>query len=260
MNTKVGVAILAAACVGLAVVLIVVKQSADTQRQQAVNAISEFSNQLDKATTSLNDLRQVNLTLNSDLATNRAATLELSNNLALTSNTLAGAETSLQTAQQQITNLNDRVTQLQARNQELDQQVGSLSNTIASLDTQITLTQMQLATTRTNNTFLESELKKQVAQREELERKFNDLKTVRTQVHKLKTDALVARRLEWIREGIDPTKPMKGGQLLMTRGSLPVPGQAAPAPNYNLNVEVRSDGSVRVMPATNAPAATTNSP
>ena len=59
-----------------------------------------------------------------------------------------------------------------------------------------------------------------------------------------------------MREGIDPTKPMKGGQLLMQR-SLPA-APAAPAagtPAYNLNVEVGSDGSVHVIPPpTNAPS------
>lgn len=253
MNTKAGIIILAVVGVALAVILVVVKKSADARQRDAA-AISEFSNQLMTAHDEITGLNQVNLTLHHDLVTNRAAALKLSNTLVQTSNTLTGTASSLQNAQQQITNLNRHITKLQTENDDLDQRLNSLSNTIASLNTQITVTQMQLATARTNNAFLETELKKQVLERQALERKFNDLKIVRAQVHKLKTDALIARRLEWIREGIDPTKPMKGAQLLMVHGPLPVPGHAAPAPNYNLNVEVRSDGSVRIIPATNAPA------
>ena len=81
---------------------------------------------------------------------------------------------------------------------------------------------------------------------------------MRAQVKKLRDDLFIARRLEWMREGIDPTKQLKGGQLLMQRA--PVAANAAPAagsPHYNLNVEVGSDGSVHVIPPlTNAPTTT----
>jgi hypothetical protein len=124
------------------------------------------------------------------------------------------------------------------------------------LDEQISATRAKLASSETNNAFLDRELKRQIAERAELERKFNDLAQVRAQVRKLRDDLLIARRLEWMREGVDPTKPLKGGQLLMQRP--PPIANAAPAdgsPAYNLNVEVGSDGSVHVTPSsTNAPA------
>jgi predicted RNase H-like nuclease (RuvC/YqgF family) len=260
MNTKIGIAILAVACFGFAVALVVLKHRADAQQTASAYTIGDFSNQIVKANVSIEDLNQANLNLSSDLATNRQTSLALSNQLserlAETAGTLATTEVSLQGAQQQITNLNGRITDLETQNQVLDQRASSLSNTIAALDTQITLTQMKLASSETNNAFLDGELKRQVAQRAELERKFNDLAQVRTQVRKLRDDALIARRLEWMREGIDPTKPLKGGQLLMQRP--PPATKAAPAagsPSYNLNVEVGSDGSVHVTPPpTNAPS------
>jgi len=114
---------------------------------------------------------------------------------------------------------------------------------------------MRLATSQTNNEFLNNELKKQMAQRAELERKFNDLAEVRAQVKKLRTDLFIARRLEWMREGVDPTKMLKGGQLLMQRAPATGTASAAASSSYNLNVEVGSDGSVHVIaPLTNAPA------
>ena len=262
MNTKIGTTILLVACVGLAVALVIFKAQTKQQQQKATDTILDLSNQLGEANGSITDLRQTNFKLNSDLATNRETVSELSNHLAETAGTLASTAAALMGSEQQITNLNQRIADLEAQNQSLDQRADSLSNTIASLNTQITLTQIKLVTSQTNNAFLEAELKRQVAQREELERKFNDLKVVRAQVAKLRTDLLVARRLEWIREGIDPTKMPKGGQLLMARSPLPAAGAAATrSNNFNLNVEVSSDGSVHVIPPlTNSPAATNSSP
>jgi predicted nucleic acid-binding Zn-ribbon protein len=258
MNMKLGIVILAVACFGLAVALVVLKHHADAQQTESADTIVDFSNQIVKANVNIEDLNQANLNLSNDLATNRETSLELSNQLAVTAGALATTTASLQDAQQQITNLNERISDLAAQNQVLDQRAGSLSNTIAALDTQITFTQMKLAVSETNNAFLDIELKRQIAQKAELEHKFNDLAEVRAQIQKLRDDLLVARRLEWMREGIDPNKPVKGGQLLMQRP--PSATNAAPAPGspfYNLNVEVGSDGPVHVIPPlTNAPAAT----
>jgi predicted RNase H-like nuclease (RuvC/YqgF family) len=257
MNTKIGIAILAVACLGFAVALVALKHQADEQQTASASTISDFSNQLVKANVSIEDLNQANLNLNNDLATNREMAHALSNQLADATNTLATTTISLQNAQQQITNLNGRISDLEVQNQVLDQRATSLSNTIATLDSQISLTETKLATSETNNAFLNNELKKQMAQRAELERKFNDLAEVRAQVSKLRDDLIIARRLAWMRAGIDPMKPMKGGQLLMMR--TPPTTNAMPAagsPVYNLNVEVGSDGSVHVIPPpTNAPAA-----
>jgi len=258
MNSKIGIAILAVACFGFAVAVVVLKHQADAQQATSASTILDFSNQIVKANVSIEDLNQANLNLSNDLATNREMSRALSNQLAETAGSLATTTVSLQDAQLQITNLNGRITDLEAQNQVLDQRASSLSNTIAALDTQISLTQAQLAASETNNAFLDSELKRQIAQKAELQHKFNDLAEVRTQVRKLRDDLLVARRLAWIRAGIDPTKPLKGGQLLMQR-SPPTAhaASAAGSPSYNLNVEVGSDGSVHVVsPLTNPPAAT----
>jgi predicted RNase H-like nuclease (RuvC/YqgF family) len=256
MNTKIVIAILAVASLGLAVALVVFKHHADAQQTETANTIVDFSNQIVKANVNIEDLNQANLNLSNDLATNREMSLTLSNQLAEAAGSLAATTVSLQNAQQQITNLNERITDLEAQNQALDQRASSLSNTIAALDTQIAFTQMKLASSETNNAFLDSELKRQIAQKAELEHKFNDLAEVRAQVRKLRDDLLIARRLAWMRAGIDPTKPLKGGQLLMQRP--PPATNAAPAAGsqlYNLNVEVGSDGSVHVIPPpTNAPS------
>jgi chromosome segregation ATPase len=267
MNTKIGIAILAVAGVGLAVALVALKHQAEKQQKDSTSTILEFSKQITELTAHIEDLDQKNLILSNNLATTRQTSLTLSNQLSEqlteTAGTLAATTTSLQGAQQQITNLNERISSLdesnadlEAQNQALDQRASLLSNTIAAMDTQISLTRAKLATSETNNAFLDGELKRQIAERAELQRKFDDLAVVRTQLRKLRDDQLIARRLEWMREGIDPTKPMKGGQLLMMRSPPANPAaHAAGTPLYNLNVEVGSDGSVHVIPPlTNAPA------
>ncbi len=258
MNAKIGIALLVVACAALAVALVTLKQKADAQRQQSDSTIVEISNKVTQAGLQIDELKQANVNLNADLASSRAASLTFSNQVIATSNTLAtalaGTEASLQGAQQQITNLNTHIADLEAQNQVLDQRANSLSNTIASLNTQIASTQQQLATSKTNNAFLARQLQQLMAEKKKLEDQFNDLAEVRAQVRKLRTDIFVAQRLEWMRQGMDPTKQMKGGQLLMQR-TLPVPGAATSSSQYNLNVEVGSDGSVRVIPPpTNAPA------
>jgi chromosome segregation ATPase len=257
MKTKLGIVILAVACGGLAIALFATKKAADERLKTDAYAILDFSNQLVAATANLDELRQVNLMLTNDLAGSRQESLTFSNQFTEASGTLASTKVSLQSAQDQIASLNSRIAGLETRNQVLDQRAAALTNAIASLNAQIADTQQKLAGSETNNAFLEKELQRQTAAKTELESKFNNLSTVRTQVKKLKDDLLIARRLQWMRERSEPGSQQKGAQLLMQRTA------SAPArpPHYDLNVEVSSDGSIHVIPLpANAPATTTNLP
>jgi peptidoglycan hydrolase CwlO-like protein len=257
MKIKLGIVILAVACGGLAIALFATKKAADERLKTDAYAILDFSNQLVAATANLDELRQVNLTLTNDLAGSRQEALTFSNQFTEASGTLASTKASLQSAQDQIASFNSRIAGLETRNQVLDQRAAALTNAIASLNAQIADTQQKLAGSETNNAFLEKELQRQTAAKTELESKFNNLSTVRAQVKKLKDDLLIARRLQWMREGSGPGSQQKGAQLLMQRTA------SAPArpPHYDLNVEVSSDGSIHVIPLpANAPATTTNLP
>jgi DNA repair exonuclease SbcCD ATPase subunit len=257
MKTKLVIVILAVAFVGLLIALFAMKQTSEKQFKKDTYAILDFSNQLVTARADLDELGQVNLKLTNDLTASHQETLDFSNRFAETSGTLAGARASLQDAQGQITNLNQRITGLAAQNKELDQRSAALASAITSLNSQIADTQLQLADSQTNNVFLEKELQRQTSARIELESKFNNLTTVRTQVKKLKEDLLVARRLQWMHEGTDPSLQLaKGGQQLMQR---PSPVLVRP-PHYDLNVEVSSDGAIRVIPLSTNALATMSSP
>ncbi|HEY4951990.1 MAG TPA: hypothetical protein VII71_01225 [Verrucomicrobiae bacterium] len=254
MKKKIVIVVLVAACIGLAIALIATKKQAGEQRRKDADAMLDFSNQLTTATASLDDLRQVNLMLTNDIAASHEAVLALSNNFVEASSMLAETKASLQGAQGQITNLNTRITDLEAENKVLDDRAATLTNTIASLDAQITDTQQKLASSETNNVFLADELQKQMAQKAELEHKFNDLDEVRAQVKKLRDELFVARRLQWMNAGNTSSAQQKGAELLMQRGSAANTAPARP-PHNDLNVEVGSDGSVHIIPpTTNAPS------
>jgi chromosome segregation ATPase len=257
MKTKLGIVILAVACGGLAIALFATKNAADERLKKDADAILDFSNQLVAATANLDELRQVNLMLTNDLAGSRQEALTFSNQFTETSGMLASTKATLQSAQDQIASLNGRIAGLETRNQVLDQRATALTNAIASLNAQIADTQQKLAGSETNNAFLEKELQRQTAAKAELESKFNNLSTVRAQVKKLRDDLLVARRLQWMHDGVEAGSQQKGTQLLMQRtASVP-----ARPPHYDLNVEVGSDGSIHVVPLpANAPATTTNLP
>jgi hypothetical protein len=127
------------------------------------------------------------------------------------------------------------------------------------LSTQISSTQRKLAASEGDRSFLEKELKRMIAEKGELERQFSDLTVLRAQVSKIKDDLATARRLETVRSGYFANTDQKGGQRLIQAAN-PAPPRAAKT-NYDLNVEVGSDGSVKVVPpSTNAPAGATSSP
>ena len=257
MKTKTAIVILTVLCAGLAVALLAAKKTTSDQFKNNAAAILDFSNQLVAANDNLDELRQVNLRLTNDLTAIQQQTSRLSNNLNEASTALASAKATLQGDQDQIANLNGRVTDLEAQNKVLDDRATALTNTIAALNAQITDTEQKLANSETNNVFLEKELQRQIAQRAELERKFDDINEVRAQVRKLRDELFVARRLALMRAG--NAADLKGAQLLVQ--PRPVVANVAPAklpPHYDLNVEVGSDGSVHVIPPpTSAP---TNEP
>lgn len=244
MKTLVTV-ILILACAGLVITLVVTQKHIDQQREKDAEAILDFSNQVVQANDELNDLRQVNLTLTNDLNSSREQLVVLSNQVLSISDSLSNSDTQLKAAQ-------DQIATLQAQNQSLDQQAEELTNAISNLNAKIVAAQSQLADSEKNGVFLQNQLNEKNADYIELLSKFNNLQAVRAQARKLHNELVIARRLQWIREGTEPGANVKGGTLLMAR-SWPT-NQLAPAAHYNLSVEVDSSGGVHIVQDTNAPA------
>ncbi|MEI8290324.1 MAG: hypothetical protein WCH99_12710 [Verrucomicrobiota bacterium] len=273
MKTKIAIIVLAIACVGLGIALFAIKKQAEEQQGKDAATISDLSGQVVNAKKQIDDLGQVNIILTNDLAASRLQLSQLSNNLTSAATVLADTRSSLAGAQNQITNLNTHIASLEVQNKVLDQRASELTNTIAQLTASIEKIQNQIAIAETNRIFIEQELQKQMAKKAELEHKFNDLDTLRAQVRKLRDEMFVARRLQLMK---NDNGQKKGAELLMQRSvtvantTAPIPAPVAnkpaavrppvksakPAARYDLNVEVGSDGSVKVIP----PLGVTNSP
>ncbi|MEY4916392.1 MAG: hypothetical protein RL616_305 [Verrucomicrobiota bacterium] len=255
MKIKIAIIVLIVACLGLGVALFATKKQSEEQHSADVTSINSFSNQVVEANDQLKDLSQANLALTNDLALSRQQTLELSNALAVATLTLDQTRANLVDAQTQVTNLSIQITELETQNKVLDQRAEQLTNTIAQLNTLIAATQGKLAQADINNAYLQDALQKQMAQKAELEHKFSDINEVRAQVKKLKDEMFVARRMQLSKT--DPSGK-KGAELLKPQPLTPeVSAPAKTSPAYDLNVEVGSDGSVKIIPpggATNAPA------
>ena len=267
---KVIIVILAVACVGLGIALFATKKQAEDVHSTDVTSINDFSNQVVATSKHLDELGQVNLTLSNELASSQQEIalgaeqmVQLSNSLAAANTALLETSNLLISAEEQVTNLNNRIADLETQNKALDTQAESLSNRLVALTVQIEETKSQLAVSETNAAFLQGELQKQLAQKADLEHRFNDIDELRAQVKRIKDEMFVARRLELMKYD---NGNKKGGELLMNHNMwMPSPNlhQAPATPSYDLNVEIGSDGSVKVIPPmgrTNAPAGGTNAP
>jgi chromosome segregation ATPase len=256
------VIVLVLICVGLGIALIAItKQSAD-QHHEDIQKNVVLSNDLVKTGQTLEEQRQVNVTLQADRDKQRKDYDELTNsyskvtaNLAQVSNDLARSEAALKASQEETAKRDAKIAELEAQNQALDKRALELSTAITNLNVQIAETEHKLAVSEGDKKFLEGELKRLMAEKAELERQFNDLTVLRAQVAKLKEELSIARRLDWIRRGLFASPEEKGAQRLMQGPAAAQP--KPPKPAYDLNVEVTSDGSVKVIPPlTNRPAAT----
>jgi chromosome segregation ATPase len=260
MKNRIGVVILVVVCVGLGVGLISIKRQSDKQRVESVTSIQNFSNKLVVAASQVDETKQVNAELRKDLDTEKKNYSELTNNFSQVSATLAQTEASLRSSEQEIAKRDVKIVDLETQNQALDRRAQDLGLEITNLTSRIDDTQKKLLASEGDKSLLEKELKRMVTEKAELERQFNDLIVLRAQVAKLKEEQMIARRMDWTAKGVYAAAEQKGAQRLMT--GLVAPSQAkAPKPNYDLNVEVTSDGSVRVIPPlTNGPAASATSP
>ncbi len=258
MNNRVGIVVLALVCLGLGTWLVVVKKQATDQQQEDTKQIDTLSNRLDVAQTSLGAEKQLNVTLYQELDDKKKiyekSMLDLTNSYTQISSNLVAEDAALKATQEEVTRRDAKIADLEAQNLPLDKKASELTAAISDLNQQIADKEKKLAASEGDRAFLQKELTHLLADKAELERQFNDLTVLRAQVAKVKEELNIARRLDWIRRGLYANADQKGAQKLM-QGGLSSPQTTAAKPNYDLNVEVGSDGSVRVIPPlTNAPA------
>ena len=253
MNNRIWVIILVLVCVGLGISVITIKNKAAEKQRQDSELIGTYSNKWVKSSGDLDEEQRVRAMVEKDLDAQKKSFTELTNQFSGVSADLAKTETSLKSSQEEVAKRDAKITDLEAQNQALDSKAKDLTLAITNLSSQIADTQRKLSASEGDKAFLAKELKRLMAEKGELERQFSDLTVLRAQVAKIKEDLVVARRLEWMREGVYANVDQKGAQRLMQAVNPPPPRPAKT--NYDLNVEVSADGSVKVVrPQTNAPA------
>lgn len=254
MRGKIGLIILVLVCVGLGIGLLVRHNQANHEIQQARESIMSLSNNVVQTQGKVDELKSVNMTLETNLF-GRTHELEVvSNNFVSVTATLAktqaAAKAAAEAAAAEMAKRDARIGELQGQNDDMTKRMLELNASLGNLEKQIVATEKKLATSEGDRAFLLRELKRLQAEKAELEKQFNDLAVLREQVNKLKDELSIARRLEWIRRGIYGNASQKGAEGLIK------PAQQAPVgTNANLNVELNQSGGVKVQSGTNTPVA-----
>lgn len=169
-------------CAVLIAALFVIKGGDKAQHEKDASAITDFSNRLDSAQAQLTACNGMMLTLS-----NRLDELDKNRSAALTfSNQLAEAQSALALAGEHITNLTRQVAEVESENQTLGRHVAALTNQVTSLTSQIALTETNLNQANRNYVLLENRLRRDVAERVVVERKFDNLLALRRQMQYLK--------------------------------------------------------------------------
>jgi chromosome segregation ATPase len=258
MKSKIAIIVLAVLAGVLAITLIYVGQQAAADKAKDTQTITTFSNQLEQVTETLTQHDLVITNLDTQLDQRRTDILNLSNTLFTTTSSLNDTRLQLTNAQQQIAQRDaliaqrdDAIAKLEAHNQSLELQATELTTLITNLNSRIDDISQKLAADEGDKAALTKELTRLTAEKAELERKFNDISALRDQVRKIRAAMAIARRDDRAAEGLPASYEPKGAQMQL-RGLTTQPRPK----HYDLNVEVRTDGSVKIIPpiTTNAPA------
>lgn len=191
---------LALACVLLIIAIVVIKQGDNARHQTDAGTITDYSNRLDSAQTQLAIYNGMTIDLSNRIDQCHLASLTLSNQLT----------TTIAQDAEQITNLNEQVATKISENQGLNQCIVSLTNQVAGLKRQISLSEASLAQTNQalvqahkDYALLENRLRRDVAQRVIVERKFNNPSELQAQLVKLKLNPTQEISADGILAGLD---------------------------------------------------------
>ena len=226
------------------------KKAKEVQKMDEVR-IGTFSNTVEETKTKLDEKEKLSMYLQDKLNTKSDELSGASNQLGRINAELARTKSEMQAAAEasraELAKKDAQISQLTTETNQLTLKMDDLTSSIDKLGQQIASTERKLAASEGDREFLFKELKRLQAEKAELERQFNDLAVLRTQVAKLKEELTVARRLEWLRMGIYGMQDKKGAELLIAKGS-----PNTKSNNFSLNVELKQDGGATVV--TNTPA------
>ncbi len=187
---------LALACTVLVISLIGMKRGEEAQHQNDAGALASCSNELTLAQAQITGCNEMILALSNRLDESLSASLVLSNQL-------TEAESTIVRGTEQITNLNRQVTGVESENQTLGLRVVDLTNQAADLTKQITSTSAGLDQANKNYALLENRLRRDVAERVVVERKFNNPSELQAQMQYLKKHPAEVISAQSIYAGLD---------------------------------------------------------
>ncbi len=254
---KAAIVILLLLAAGLGAALLYRHNDAVKKQGEDHTHIVTLSNTVVETQSKLEDQQRIAAILETNLNLTVQERTAISNNFVKVTADLAKAQKDAQAAAEaakaEMAKRDTRIAELASQIDDQTKKMVDLNSSIEGLNKLIVDTEKKLAASEGDRTFLLKELKRLQAEKAELERQFNDLAVLRTQVAKLKEELSISRRLEWLRMGIYGP-PAKGAEKLIT-GLASAGTPAAPKTNFNLNVELKQDGSAAILtPATNGPA------
>lgn len=215
-------------------------------KHQDEQKIATLSKTVTETKGKLDEQEKLAMYLQTNLAVRTEELSGASNNLAKLNADLARTQKEMQAAAEaakaEIERRDAQIAQLTTQTNVLTQQMDDLNSSIGKLGKLIAETERKLTASEGDREFLLKELKRLQVEKAELEKQFNDLSALRTQVAKLKEELSISRRLEWMRAGLYGASEKKGAERLMA-GSTP----AAKSNNFNLNVELKQDGGAQVI-------------
>ena len=229
----------------LVVLLIVRGRHATEQIAQKQVEIITHSNNWVAVSAELAENKLVITNLESDLTVRHTEITTLSNKIGELQVEL---ETTVATSKSEIAKRDETIAKLEGHNVELEQKAASLTTTITDLNARIADLSGKLIAAEGDKAALTQELKRLLREKAELERRFTDITVLREQIKKIKRDLNVQRRLDRAAEGLPASSELKAGEHMMNtlRPAPPKPR------NYDLNVEVNTDGSLKIIPPIDA--------
>lgn len=240
---KPAILVLVIACLGLTAGLIVIRQKAEasvkTVQTQAARATAELEEVKGKFT----DLEKLYAVQQGTLTMRDEQLAVASNSIAKANTEVARLNEQIKVIQAEMQKRQERIAALESERDDLTKKMEDLTSSIDKLEVQIADTKKKLGTSEGDRTFLLAELKRLQGEKERLERQFNNLAALRTQVARLKEEAAVKQRLEWQRLGVYAMRGQKGAERLFSRTL------AAAAPQSPLEAEIYQDGQLLRGPA-----------
>jgi peptidoglycan hydrolase CwlO-like protein len=188
--------VLALACTGLVISLIVMKRGDNALHENDAGAIVDFSNRLDSAQIQIAFYKGTMLTLSNSFDECQSASLAFSNHL-------IEAESTIALDTEQITNLNRQVAGVESENQTLGRRVMDLTNQVAGLTSRIASAGTNLDQANKDYALLENRLRRDVAERLVMERKFNNPTALGAQLWYLQQNPAAAISAGSIYAGLD---------------------------------------------------------